>query len=86
MCREILNTCVRNTEEADRTAKGGESGRKSGKGVWGMIEDSKLAKTIRQDEEKKVKPMSSYLLYDAHALLVRLKQIFSFVQDCVSLN
>jgi len=66
MCREILSTCVRNTEEADRAARGGESGRKAGKGVWDMIEDSKLAKSIRLDEEKKVRFYIFCLLCDAH--------------------
>jgi len=66
MCREILSTCVRNTEEADRAARGGESGRKAGKGVWGMIEESKLAKSIRLDEEKKVRFYVFCLLCDAH--------------------
>lgn len=58
MCREILNTCVRNTEEAERatqTAKSDiASGRGQGKGVWGMIEESELAKTFREDDKKKV--------------------------------
>ncbi|KAF8154473.1 hypothetical protein B0H34DRAFT_660189 [Crassisporium funariophilum] len=58
MCREILNSCVRNTEEAERLSKVSEgssvsSGRGLGKGVWGMIEESELAKSIRLDEEKK---------------------------------
>ena len=66
MCREILNTCVRNTEEAERASKGGaaaEGGQRataSGmgtetKGVWGMIEESELAKSIRLDQRKKVR-------------------------------
>ena len=58
MCRNILNTCIRNTEEAERNSPtppaSGLSGRGQGKGVWGMIEESKLAKMIRQDDEKKV--------------------------------
>ncbi|KAF9477211.1 RNI-like protein [Pholiota conissans] len=59
MCREILNTCVRNTEEAERATKANaegasvSSGRGLGKGVWGMIEESELAKSIRLGEEKK---------------------------------
>ena len=54
MCRDILNSCVRNTEEAEKNIRNPESGhsggskRSLGKGVWGMIEDSELAKTIRQ--------------------------------------
>lgn len=58
MCREILGTCVRNTEEAERAAhpvhNDVPSGRGQGKGVWVMIEESELAKTFRQDEQKKV--------------------------------
>ncbi len=58
MCREILNTCVRNTEEAERAAQTAKSdtasGRGQGKGVWGMIEESELAKTFREDDKKKV--------------------------------
>ncbi len=61
MCRDILNTCIRNTEEAERNTQpasaNGTSGRGQGKGVWGMIEESKLAKTFRVDE-KKVEPRS----------------------------
>lgn len=56
MCREILNSCVRNTEEADRLSKTpeGSGGRGLRKGVWGMIEESELAKSIRKGEEKRV--------------------------------
>jgi hypothetical protein len=83
MCREILNTCVRNTEEAERAAKVGDSGRRSGKGVWGMIEESKLAKLMRLDEEKKV----SLRLFTYFAILMaslRLNLMLSFAQDCMS--
>ena len=66
MCRDILNTCVRNTEEAERAAHPTQaevpSGRGQGKGVWMMIEESELAKTFRQDEQKKVDAPGS----DAH--------------------
>lgn len=81
MCREILNTCVRNTEEAEKNSKmasfempssavsettpmsaamkivggGGGGGGRQKKGVWGLIEDSELAKSIRKDEQKKVR-------------------------------
>lgn len=58
MCREILNSCVRNTEEAERLSKEGvsaSSGRGMGKGVWGMIEESELARSIKHGEEKKVR-------------------------------
>ncbi len=54
MCRDILESCVRNTEEADRASQGGTSGRGEAKGVWGMIEQSELAKSIREDDKKKV--------------------------------
>jgi hypothetical protein len=72
MCRDILNSCVRNTEEAERasqmhigdvdgdgrgngvSAGTGGSGRGLGKGVWNMIEESELAKSIRLDEKSKV--------------------------------
>ncbi|CAL1710893.1 unnamed protein product [Somion occarium] len=50
MCRDILNTCVRNTEEAERHS----DNRGQSKGIWGMIQESELAKTFRQDEKKKV--------------------------------
>ncbi|EJD08451.1 uncharacterized protein FOMMEDRAFT_101852 [Fomitiporia mediterranea MF3/22] len=54
MCRDILNTCIRNTEEAERTSQTAGSGRGMGKGVWGMIEESELAKTFKKGDEKKV--------------------------------
>lgn len=57
MCRDILNTCVRNTEEAEKATQAktdAASGRGQGKGVWGMIEDSELAKTLLSDDKKKV--------------------------------
>ncbi|KAG6885191.1 hypothetical protein C0993_004975 [Termitomyces sp. T159_Od127] len=50
--KEILNSCVRNTEEAERNSPATASGRGLGKGVWGMIEESELAKSIRLGEEK----------------------------------
>ncbi|KAG2357028.1 hypothetical protein BDR07DRAFT_1421401 [Suillus spraguei] len=54
MCREILNTCIRNTEEAEKAAhvpdglRSPTSNRGLGKGVWNMIQESELAKSIRQ--------------------------------------
>ncbi|KAF8436520.1 hypothetical protein L210DRAFT_2456252 [Boletus edulis BED1] len=68
ICREILNTCVRNTEDAEKATRGGAghasgsgqyeeghqetpgSGKGLGKGVWGLIEESELAKSIRMGE------------------------------------
>jgi len=63
MCREILNSCVRNTEGAERASKAQagniagptSSGRGLRKGIWGMIEESELAKSIRLKEEKTVR-------------------------------
>ena len=62
ICREILNTCVRNTEEAGRATKGGAeeqggaaSGKGLGKGVWGLIEESELARSIRMGDGLPVK-------------------------------
>ncbi|KAJ7616131.1 hypothetical protein FB45DRAFT_935338 [Roridomyces roridus] len=68
MCRDILNVCVRNTERAERAANGVSGagtpielatpstpvGNGNGRGLWGMIEESELAKSIRLDEEKKI--------------------------------
>lgn len=53
MCREILNTCIRNTEEAERASKAAAN-KAATRGLWGMIEESELAKSIRLDQEKKV--------------------------------
>jgi len=75
MCRDILNSCVRNTEEAEKhsrsldSASGSGSSRGGGgKGVWGMIEESKLAKTIREGEGKKASLdfFLTYLLRSEH--------------------
>jgi hypothetical protein len=55
MCRDILNTCVRNTEDAEKAATNGISGdATSGKkaAVWGMIEESELARAIRGSLDK----------------------------------
>lgn len=49
MCRDILNTCVRNTEEAEKQSEN----KGQAKGIWGMIDESELAKTIRKDEQQK---------------------------------
>ena len=61
ICRDILNTCVRNTEGAERAARGvqAEDGLQgtpmSGKGVWGLIEESELARSIRMGDGLHVK-------------------------------
>ena len=55
MCQDILNTCVRNTEDAEKAvATGSRSDATPGKkaAVWGMIEESELAKTIRGGFDK----------------------------------
>ena len=59
MCREILNTCVRNTEEADKASQASSdaasvTSTSKSRALWVMIEESELAKTFRQDEQKKV--------------------------------
>lgn len=63
LCREILNVCVRNTEEAARAANlavdeksGGDyatnkSNVGRAKGVWSMIEESELAKSIHNADD-----------------------------------
>lgn len=65
MCRDILETCIRNTEEAERASLGDaasiQSGRGEAKGVWGMIEQSELAKSIREDDKKKVDEQTDIL-------------------------
>ncbi len=57
MCRDILDTCVRNTEEAERNnPSAASSGRGQAKGVWGMIEESELAKRLNAENgSEKVK-------------------------------
>ncbi|KAF9238210.1 hypothetical protein BU15DRAFT_88452 [Melanogaster broomeanus] len=66
-CRDILNTCVRNTEEAEKAAHGVSpegkdptptSGKGLGKGVWGLIEESELAKSIRHGDGLKIDSIS----------------------------
>lgn len=56
---------MRNTEEAEKAARGGHaeegprgipaSGKGLGKGVWGLIEESELAKSIRMGDGVQVK-------------------------------
>ncbi|CAA7270344.1 unnamed protein product [Cyclocybe aegerita] len=71
MCREILSSCVRNTEEAERASKAAE-GAVRGKSLWGMIEDSELAKSIRLDEEKKIE---TDVVIRARSYLTQLNEI-----------
>ena len=75
MCRDILNTCVRNTEEAERNSQTVASGRGQGKGLWGLIEESELAKTFKKGEERKVRTSrrSTLICFDLWA--VRSKEI-----------
>ncbi|KIK80501.1 hypothetical protein PAXRUDRAFT_833481 [Paxillus rubicundulus Ve08.2h10] len=78
ICRDILNTCVRNTEEAERAAHGVSpdggnngmptSGKGLGRGVWGLIEESELAKSIRQGDGCKTDTISR-----AQALLAQIE-------------
>lgn len=102
MCRDILNTCIRNTEDAEKSARaaseaangtsnanaadsnansdgaatpsGTVSGRGQGKGVWNMIEESELAKSIRLDEEKR---LESDILTRGRAQATHLTQLIS---------
>ena len=53
LCREILNWCVRNTERADARARS-EGAPPRGRGIWGMIEASALARDVRKGEGKRV--------------------------------
>jgi len=69
LCREILNCCVRNTEEAEKSARAAgsdePSGRGAKKGVWSMIEESSLAKSVNNSDENKVNtflPMCGYVI------------------------
>lgn len=61
LCREILNSCIRNTELAEeglqRSPSGEtyESGRGLGKGVWNMIEESVLAKSFKAKDDREVR-------------------------------
>lgn len=52
---------MRNTEEAEKyvRAAGAEDGTSqgTGKGVWGMIEESELARSVRNSGDLKVKRM-----------------------------
>jgi len=78
ICRDILNTCVRNTEEAERAAHGVSpdggsngmptSGKGLRRGVWGLIEESELAKSIRQGDGCKTDTISR-----AQALLAQIE-------------
>lgn len=54
LCREILNWCVRNTERADARARS-EGAPPRGRGIWGMIEASALARDVRKGEGKRVR-------------------------------
>ncbi|KAL4242608.1 RNI-like protein [Abortiporus biennis] len=79
MCRDILNTCVRNTEEAEKQSQsentnGVSSGRGQAKGVWGMIEESELAKTFREDDQKK---RDSDIISQAHECKNQLEDLLS---------
>ncbi|KAF9459258.1 hypothetical protein BDZ94DRAFT_1312550 [Collybia nuda] len=78
MCRDILNSCVRNTEEAERISHPPNgpngSGRGLGKGVWGMIEESELAKSIRLGEAKVT---DTDVVVRARACITQLTEIIS---------
>jgi hypothetical protein len=90
MCRDILNSCVRNTEEAEKSSRGanganaGTSGRGQARGVWGMIEESELAKTIRQGEEYKVQEffISRFLVVHPNFTLVPARKRYRYTGAC----
>lgn len=75
MCREILNTCIRNTEEVEKASQAAAaqaSGKGSGKGVWGLIEESELARSIRRDEAKR--QVEGGVIARAEALLAQIEK------------
>lgn len=75
MCREILNTCIRNTEEVEKASQAAvaqASGKGSGKGVWGLIEESELARSIRRDEAKR--QVEGSVIARAEALLAQIEK------------
>lgn len=91
MCRDILNTCVRNTEEAERISQAASSGRGLGRGVWGMIEESELAKTFKKGEEKKVWLPHTWHYSYAHAfskvdedLVLQAKYCLGQLEDLIA--
>ncbi|KAF8129472.1 hypothetical protein EV363DRAFT_1219973 [Boletus edulis] len=99
ICREILNTCVRNTEDAEKATRGGAghasgsgqyeeghqetpgSGKGLGKGVWGLIEESELARSIRMGEGRHGK---MDLLSRAEALLGQVQAEIEGTGDAAS--
>ncbi|KDQ52233.1 hypothetical protein JAAARDRAFT_40347 [Jaapia argillacea MUCL 33604] len=89
MCRDILNSCIRNTEEAEKSADSSVvgafagSGRGLGKGVWGLIEESELAKHVRRDEEKKV---GSDVVVQAYVCKAQLEEYFNRLQSPTDLS
>ncbi|KLO15169.1 RNI-like protein [Schizopora paradoxa] len=78
MCRDILNTCVRNTEEAERNnPSSASSGRGQAKGVWGMIEESELAKRLNAENDAQKSPTSEDPVSLARECEARLKAFLS---------
>ncbi|KAJ8514493.1 hypothetical protein ONZ45_g7986 [Pleurotus djamor] len=76
MCRDILNSCIRNTEEAEKASHqplsaNGSLGKAGGKGVWSMIEDSELAKGIRNRADNN-KPDSD-IIQQARVVITQLR-------------
>lgn len=77
VCRDIFNTCVRNTQEAEQLHHAETGDSKTGpdrKAVWGMIEKSQLAKRIRQDEAKK---NAQDVPSQAHACIAEMEGVLS---------
>ena len=74
MCREILNSCEE-YRRGEAAAEGGRRAIASGmgtgtKGVWGMIEESELAKSIQLDQGKKVRACFQIYIYTNDLFLV----------------
>ena len=96
MCRDILNTCVRNTEDAEKAVANGVGGdatpgRKTS--MWGMIEESELAKTFRGGLDKvwccrlavrnvlTLSSQSPSSIGEEDALIAQVRQVISDLED-----
>ncbi|KIJ49254.1 hypothetical protein M422DRAFT_247057 [Sphaerobolus stellatus SS14] len=75
LSREILSCCIRNTEEAEKSARAAgsdePSGRGAAKGVWSMIEESQLARGVNSSSPGERAHAKVRLLLFSFALLAR---------------